>query len=300
MMARIFLCLFLLSLPPLANGSNITLKPAGLEKILQKIAARQGPGTVSTNDAAQIVIKDGQIIFLQHAGKVDTAVSFSEGSPTIVKHFRLQAAHDQYQFNVALKYNGKGFGRVVEKINGVDALFLFNDTDVFVYTQRLSNGQFKLDEWIYAIKPNAPDGSRWEWVFRSVPWEWPLTLQMDVNGQTQLNRQVPVIGIPIDKRAKDQYMLPVMVKFKTGENIDKYFPFKEKVGSIPTGRAWDKEGSSLMVDIKVSNFAIPRATPKPRAGFNLAGWEDHWEGTYSQSITAPSENYPILVGPADK
>jgi hypothetical protein len=293
-----FVC-FLIILP--AAYADIVVRPPGLDQILQKITEQQHQEGDAAPNLAEIVFKDNQIAFIQHSDKVEATVNFSAQVSTIVKNFRLKSENEEYKFTVILKQQGAPFAPLVEKIAGADALIFFNDTEVFVYTQCLNQDQFDLREWIYALKPNAVSGSIWEWSFISVPWEWPLTLEMSAPGQVVLNRNIPFAGIPISRQAKDNYMLPMMLKFQAGDRIEKYFPFKEKVGSISPAQAWNKEGRVRPVDTNVFNSLIIKDEPiKKGPGFNFAAWEERWKSIYTVAVKAADDEYPLLIGVSEE
>ena len=276
-------------------SADVAVVPPELDKVILKIEERQN-GLQVPATAAKIVVKDNQIVFVLPLGKKGP-VYFDEQSQTIDRHVYLNNDRDSYAFEVILHNEGQVYHHVVRPIHGVDALFFFNDTEFFVYTQTTGdNGSLELKEWIYALKPNVENGSRWEWVFKSEKWHWPLTIEMEKNGIATIHRNMPFVGIPIEDKARSQYMLDMMIKFKRNEPLKKYFPYSEEVVSMPAARCLTNEGVSRVVDIDVQNLSVISADiPKPKVGLDFKRWDEHWKTTYTITITARPEEYPLFI-----
>ncbi len=279
-------------------NADLVIAPADLKDILHKIEKYQGPVAGISQKSAKIVFTDDQIVFLQ-SDKSNSAISFSDKSPTIIKHFKFKNASDQYAFAAIFQNPDQAFQRTVGQINGADALIFFNDTEVFVYTQvEKDNGLIELEEWIYARRPNAPQGSQWVWVLKSESWEWPMTMNIGEDGEAKINRNVPISGMTIVKQVKDNYLLQMMLKFKSGDQIKNYFPFAEEIGSIPAANVFNNEGIKRQVNVSVSNSSIINENrPKPKHGLDFGAWDDYWQSIYKISVSANPEEYPLLISP---
>ena len=280
--------------------ADMAVEPKDLPNILQSISQRQLENSAPPSASAEIIIKDDIIAFMQHSGETGAAATFSEKSPSIGKHVRLKLGADECTFSATLQSPGP-YTHVIKKINGADALVFFNDEEVFVYTQTTdSRGIIELKEWIYARKPNVPQGSQWVWNFKAEPWDWPLTLDMNPDGTAKVNRHTPTPpGMPIDIRPRYQYMLNMMLKFKGGDPVKKYFPFSGEVSSIPPAVFWNKEGIKRQADIGTLNMSqVNINKPKPTHGLDFEGWDDYWQSIFKLAITAKPNEYPLLIDPS--
>jgi hypothetical protein len=295
-MNKILYILFFILVIVAPAKAEVTVVPPELNKVIQKIEDRQNRNGVRPRSSAKIIFKGDQIILLQPSGE-KSFVYFDGQTPSIDKHFQLKDAHDSYAFEVVLQYDGQAYQHTIRSINGVDALLFFNDTDMFIYTQESGDGgNLELKEWIYALKPNTAGGSQWQWIFKSEKFQWPLTIEMGDNGVATVNRHLPFAGIPIDAKARSQFMLDTMVKFKKGDPIKKYFPFSEKVVSMPAARYSTREGVDRPADISVLNSSvIDESRPKPKVGLDFNRWEEHWRTIYKITVSAQTNEYPLLL-----
>jgi hypothetical protein len=290
-----FMVLFSVSDMTLA-AADVTVVPPQLDAIIRKIEARQKQDGTLPSAPVKIVEKDGQIIFLKPSAVKKTDAVYFDGGPGIVKHLAVKSLHDGYAFQVALQDNGRSYHHAVRSVNGVDALFFFNDEDIFVYTQTGAGEDVQLQEWIYALKPNAAHGSRWTWVFKSEPWQWPLTVEMDEHGDAAVNRHLPFSVIPITGQARSQYMLNTMLKFKRGEPVKKYFPYAEPVVAMPAMHYSTKEGNVRAVDAGVVNASVDDdSKPRPKVGLDFDRWDEHWHSEYTVEVSAGADEYPLFI-----
>lgn len=292
---KFLVSLFLLILTATAFGNSL-VAPVDLNMIAAKIAARQQQTGKLPRNAGKIVFKGDQILFVVPSEAL-SSVYFNKKAPTIDKHFRLKSERDEYRFEVFLKHGGGPFTYEVAPVNGADALFCFGDNDVFIYTQEEGDGgALSLKEWIYVKKPNISNGSQWVWVFKSEPWQWPLTVALGKDGVAMVDRNMPFVGIPIEDKARSQYMLNVMVKFKANEPVKKYFPFAEPLVSMPQAHVTNKEGVTKVVDVHVQNVSVENTKiPQPKVGFDMRRWDDHWHSVYTVAVSAKRDEYPLLI-----
>jgi hypothetical protein len=293
-MIKIICVMVLLAAVPGPAIAEVTVAPPQLDAVIQKIEARQKQAGTSPSASAQIIEKDGRVIL---GGNTAGVVYFNDAAAGIVKHFELKSRNDGYAFQAALQTNGRSYQRIVRKVNGADALVFFNDEEAFVYTQESKpDGESELKEWIYAFKPNADRGSQWTWVLKSEPWQWPLTVEMDENGDAVVSRNMPFAGIPIAGKARSQYMLDVMIKFKKGEPVKKYFPFSERVVSVPAVRYFNREGTVRPADVRAVNISVDDdSKPPPKVGLDFNRWDEHWRTTYQINVSANADEYPLLI-----
>jgi hypothetical protein len=278
-------CIFV----PCAQAQAV-VAPSDLEDVLKKIAGRQP--AVDPSSAVRIVFQGERIAFEGQPVDVD----FDSQKGTLSKHFRLKKAKEDYGFSAVLQ-SSKEYDRVIRQVGGIDALIFFNDEEVFVYTQTLSAGRLAFQEWIYARKPNGPRGSQWSWVLKADAWHWPITMEAGEDGVTRVNRHLPFAGIPIDQKARHNYMLQMMLKFKSGDYVKKYFPFSESVASIPPVRFWNREGIERQANVGVMNTSVVDPDkPKPEHGLDFNAWNDYWQSVYTIAVSAPPQEYPLLIG----
>ncbi len=276
--------------------ADVNIIPPDLTQILHKIAEHQRRLYQAPQESAVIQIKDDQIIFADPSGKANADMAFSGKSKTIAKHITLRDGDDPYAFSVLLQKTGADYNHVVQKINGADALVFFKDEEVFVYTQAQGeDGRLHLKEWIYARKPNAPDGSFWEWIFVADQLQWPITLDMDQNGQAMVYRNMPIAGFPIDVRARYNYMMQMMLK--STDNIKKFFPFKEELATIPPTEFWTREGIKLPADVAVSNTSDYDVSQLEPHRMNFKKWDKLWQSVLKVSVKAKPSDYPLLIDP---
>ena len=289
------MCLFVFL--PGSAYADLVVMPDDLPGILQKISDYQRRYDKIPKRATKVTLSDGLINFLDKSDEVNLDSSFSDKAPTIIKHTRLNQGGDEYTFDSFLQNNNHPFKTFINEINGADALVFYSADEVFVYTQTVGDdGTIKLKEWIYVRKPNYAAGSHWQWIFKATSWQWPITLNMDKKGQASIYRNVPMAGMPIDIRARYNYMLQMMIK--PIDNVKKYFPFQDLVATIPAPKFWTKEGVLKQADVKVSNISVvDTKRAKPKHGLDFAAWDDRWQSIMDVDVEAKPEEYPLLIDP---
>ncbi len=276
--------------------ADMVVEPPELKDMIKRIEQRQLLTGRLPKEPAKIVYNENSAIFLQSSGE-DVAITFNIKASTIEKHFRLKKSQDGYAFVMTLQNSGAPYEYQVKQIHGMDALFCFGRTENFVYTQEQDDrGLIELKEWIYAKAPNAKDGSQWAWQFKSEPWQWPISLEMGADGVSTVNRNMPFAGIPIEGKARSQFMLNMMVQFKADQPVKKYFPYSEKVVNMPPAQYITKEGVSHAADVQVHNMTIDdKSKPRQKVGLDFNRWDDHWTSIYTMRVTAKPESYPLLI-----
>lgn len=282
-------------LSTLPSFAQMVVVPPDLDAIIKKIEQRQLHSGKLPDTPAKIIYNDHQVLFVQPNGS-EASIVFNRQAKTMEKHFKLKSTDDGYAFVVILQGDQGAYDYQVHKIHGAEALFCFGQKDVFIYTQQEGkNGIIELKEWIYALQPNVSDGSQWSWIFKSEPWQWPLTLEMDQQGGV-VNRNMPFAGIPINGKARSQYMLNMMVAFKKEEPVKKYFPYVDPVVKFPKAYVISKEGMRRAVDVSVMNITVDHVDqPKPKVGLDFNRWDEHWTSMYKMSVKAKEKDYPFLI-----
>ena len=294
-MKKILMCAALLVFVR-TTWADIVVAPSDLSAILRKVSQQQKRLYPEPKEAAKVTAKDGWIAFTDQSGEAEVDTFFNDASETIAKHIRLKQGESEYAFSVTLQKNGKAYRHDIQKVNGADALVFFNDEEVFVYTQTAGqDGRVELKEWIYARRPNTATGSVWQWDFVADQMQWPLTLEIDDAGQTKVNRHVPIAGLPIDIRARYNYMMQMMLK--PVDDIKKYFPFQEEMASIPPIKFWTLEGLERQADITVLNASAPNPDQYQPHRMNFKEWDKRWQSAYTVSVKADPKEYPLLLHP---
>ena len=282
----------------LANASTIST-PSDLNDILQRIVKRQSQ-TSSVGRHSKISFNGDQNDFVKESSDVDMDVSPGGKNFSIMKYFLVKTQAEAYKYAAFLQpVRSTNYEHLTTPVEGGAAMVFFNDDEVFVYMPRAQkDGHSSFKEWIYARKPNASDGSKWTWIFKSDDWQWPLTMQVSNNSTTAIDRNVPLAGISYDEKARYNYMLQMMLKLKSGDQVKKYFPFNEEIGSIAAPYFWTNEGIGRQTNISISNTSIiDENRPKPKHGLDFGQWNEYWETIYKVSVSAKPNEYPLLIEP---
>jgi hypothetical protein len=290
---------FAMTLSISVASADIVVEPKDMEAILKKVSAKEEQ-VPAGGSAARIVIKDDRIIFVPKPGIMDVSISFADKSPTIIKQVMLKnsATGDDFAFEAVLKNANQPFKHEIKQVNGQDALVFFNDVDILVYTQTAApNGAIQLKEWVYARKPNSPRGSEWTWTFDSAQGQWPLSLGLGNSGEAQVYRNMPITGVPIEGKARMQYVMNAMVKIVQNEPVDRRFPFHEIVSAIPPSQYWTNEGIIRQASIGVSNAnVLPHIKPGEDPNI-FTTWDHYWQSYFKVAVPAQPQEYPLLIDP---
>jgi hypothetical protein len=295
---HILVFLFFVSFLARFSFADILIAPPDLDDVLNQIATRQ-KNTLSSEANAKIILKDDEIVFTFPFKNVVISDSFGAKTPDVIRHIQVQTEKDGYRFVAILKHTAQEYKNLIRQVNDQDALIFFNDKEIIVYTPNVKDGHMELQQWIYAREPNSSEGSRWEWIFKSESWEWPMTMAAGEKGEMKINRNLPVPPFfTIDRKAKDQHLLNMMIKFKSDDPIKQYFPFPEEICTLPPAKVLNKEGIQKNMDIHVSNSPVINPNrPKPKHGLDFNAWDDYWQSIYTESVKAEPNEYPLLVGP---
>ncbi len=278
---------------------SIAVRPPDFEKVMTLVLARLDVAA-SLKARQQVEVNERSVTFISRqpllmfkplSGPLLTLASnkpindesltfiartqFLVDSPTIEQRIFLSQGKDRddkARMRLILRHDGEPFQNFVYSGLGIPMQIYDRSGEMFIYGQAVgADGTVDVKEWIYARRPNDPQGSRYRWTIKSEEFYRRLVLASGKDGHVDIQRQVVVQGVdPLDY-AKQRHIIEAIHKAAPGKF---YISGEDIIGRMPPVFYVDREGRR-----KSANFVLN--------GHNELVIE----------INEPANNYPLLIGP---
>ncbi len=273
---RSIIFIFLLIYTSTTYADNIPLQPHDLELVLKIIAQRNNglmlkdEASVDINDVA-VTFSSGakdhfnvKTQFYLHTSTIDKRISISRGDKDL-KDLDMSA-----RIRLTLDNEGRSFKQFLYKGWVVPVYVYDREEDMFIYVQtKDGKGGVVTKEWIYARKPNCPQGSIYSWKVLSEQFNRRFVFEADENGAVRLKRQVVVAGIDPNDYDKQRHAVDLIHKVSKGE--------------------WYISGEDVIADVPSVIYQTKEGVRK-KAAFNI---QNH--NSMVEVIHESAANYPLLI-----
>ena len=264
------------------HARSIVVRPADFDRVMGLVRARVDiPKTLRAS--AHVDVGADTVTFSSttplNSGAKDVfsvTTQFYVKSPTVEKRIIVnQGNYDFQQDNMArmrflLEYDGHPFDQFVYSSWGIPALVYNRDGEMIVYLQAAdTDGSVEVKEWLYARKPNCPEGSRYVWRIQSEEFYRRLVFEPAGDGSVNIQRQFIVKGISAGDYERQRHIIEVVRKVSHNRMKIKG---EDTVGQVEPVFYVTREGVKKRVNLSV---------------------RDHHDLVVE--INEPASAYPILI-----
>ncbi len=197
---------------------------------------------------------------------------FMVKSPTIIKRVQISQGHgrdDKAMLRLVLDDERQPFDNFFHTRLGVPMEIYNRPGDMFVYLQAPTGpNAIEMKEWIFARRPNCPEGTRYRWKVISEEFYRRLVLEPGKDG-VKIQRQIVIQGIDPNDYAKQRHAIASIKKVMQNKV---YISGEDTIGTIEPVAYITREGRRAWAQYRILNRDV-----------------------MEMIIHEPPQSYPILI-----
>ncbi len=267
--------LFFLLSAALVGAQSNGIDPAlakDIEAMMAKITEFTGFDKKAARPLDSVEVDPHKVVFISNGKDINVRTTFLRHSPTVEQDIYIEQflPKDSVRLHLTLDGTRENFKQFFLRDEAVPMQIYKGKDDILMYMQE-ADGQGGVDtkEWIYALRPNCPQGTCFNWKVAGEEFSRRMVFEEGGDGM-ELRRQMTVPGVNPKDYKQQRRVISMVQDFLKGV----YISGEDKIGRVKPLYYWTKDGIAKQGHLRGKN-----------------------KNTLEARVNEKSENYPLLIDP---